>query len=270
MKIGAAFLWVLVSAMGSGCVSTKYKLVSQDAPPPPAREVNLTTAPAAEVEATVNTVIVFQGPGAWKQEAYWDEYVVTLVNHSATPVIVASAELTDYRNQPVAVGDDPWQIEKSSKTWWQNTSTSDGGRLLKLGGATVLTGATAVGFALSGGVLGPTSAGALAAANALALVTVAIPIYAVGSVVRNVSSRHQVEAEFHRRRLALPIALSPDRPIRGSLFFRVTPGPQRLVLHYRAGAESRDTTVVLPPLAGLHFKTAPAVAVPPPPTASLP
>jgi hypothetical protein len=265
MNASAALILLAFPAIFSGCVSTKYKMIPAAETTSPVPVAALQTVAISEVAANVDTVIVFRGPGSWKTEAYWDEYVVSLTNRSGEPLTIESAVLTGFQNDPAIAGDDPWLLEKSSKTWWQNVRSSETGRMLKLGGVTVLTGASAVGVALSGGIFGPTSASALAAANALALVTVAIPIYAVGSVVRNVSSRHEVEAEFKRRRLALPVSLTPDQSTKGSLFFRLTPGPQRLALTYRANGALREAVIDLTPIMGLHMaepSRAPAVAAP--------
>ncbi|MSU64883.1 MAG: hypothetical protein EXS38_02000 [Opitutus sp.] len=84
-----------------------------------------------------------------------------------------------------------------------------------------------------------------------AAATVVVPVW---SVVANVNGRHDVEAEYRRRRVALPLWLVPGQLAQGSFFFRISPGPQRLVLHCRIDREPRDVTIDLTSLAGLHLK----------------
>jgi hypothetical protein len=65
-----------------------------------------------------------------------------------------------------------------------------------------------------------------------------------------------VQQEFTRRRLALPRTLGPGETVTGSLFFPMTPGPQRLILKTQSGEGPRELTLELKPLADLHLKPA--------------
>src|SRR3954464_15504523 len=71
----------------AGCVtSKKYKMVpTEGARPPQVLGWQVNTAGA---DLTLQSVIVFRGPGSWKREARWDEYVVTMANHGAAPLVV--------------------------------------------------------------------------------------------------------------------------------------------------------------------------------------
>ena len=86
----------------TGCVSTKYKLAPQGTAP--AAVLNLVAAPSP-IEVIVHTVVAFKGPGAWKREAHWDEYVITIANRGDTPVTLESATLVDFRGLQVGTGD---------------------------------------------------------------------------------------------------------------------------------------------------------------------
>lgn len=245
-KIGIA----AVALLGGGCVSTKYKLAPQGTPT--AAVLNLVAAPSP-IEAIVHTVIVFKGPGAWKREAYWDEYVITIANRGDQPVTLESATLVDFRGLQVTTGDNPWTLETLSRRY-QAEVADKVGDVLKVGGATVLTAAAAGSVLVFGGMQIATQAGAaavLGGAFTLAAAAVAIPVY---TIVGNVNGRNNVEAEFKRRRLALPAFLVPGQIVQGSLFFRVSPGPQRLTLQCRAGNEPREIIVDLKALADLHLK----------------
>ena len=106
----------------TGCVSSGYKLARKNGPPP--APLNLTPAPAAdpapakpEPEITLDHVIYFQGPGSWKRDAYWDEYVLTLANHGTTTITVDSATLTDFQGVGTAPGVNPWELEKQSRSY---------------------------------------------------------------------------------------------------------------------------------------------------------
>jgi hypothetical protein len=212
------------------------------------------------VEATVNTAIIFHGPGSWKRDAYWDEYVLTIANRGTVPLMIDSASLVGLAGQPVAPDSDPWTLEKASRTLegrgfglGQAVGVQVGGGL-----AAITTGA-ATGALIVGtyGAAGPYVL-AYGAFGGLA----ALPIFIGGTVYRNVSNRHDIEREFQRRRLAMPATLAPGQVVQGSCFFPITPGPERLTLHGRSDRESVDVAIDLAPLKGLHLT--PAAGTPPP------
>ncbi len=210
------------------------------------------------LEVILHTVIVYKGPGSWKRNAYWDEYIITITNKGELPLSINSATLVDFQDKNNTAGSDPWELEKKSKTWWKNIRSSEAGRLVTLG----------AGMAASYGVLmavapsivwwGPGGAGissaALGVASAAAAAVIVLPVYAVVSVFVNVSGRHKIEAEFNRRRLALPAIVPAGQVVQGSLFFPITPGPKRLILQCQVGEEVRNVDFDLSPLAGLHME----------------
>ena len=116
--------------------------------------------------------------------------------------------------------------------------------------------------AAGGGAAGIGTAGTLGAA---AFVT--LPIVAGGTVYMNVHRKHQIEAEFNRRRLVLPLHLAPGQAARGSFFFRITPSPQQLTLDCRTGESSSPAVIDLAPLAGLHVRQDPSRPTPAQPSA---
>ena len=253
----------------TGCVTRGYKLADKSAlpvvplalpsapmvsgNPSPSSDADAAPAVPSTVAATVHTVIVYQGPGSWKREAYWDEYVVSLVNRGETPLVISTAMLTSTRSDPVAPGDDPWKLDRLGKTWWQSNASDQTKTMLLLGTGTVAGAGMVVAGALTGGFFsGMTTAGA-AAVGVGAAAVVALPVVAVGSVAMNIRSKHRIEEEFTRRRLVLPLTLAPGQTVTGSLFFRITPAPLRLTLNGRAEDEAREVSIDLTRLSSLHL-----------------
>jgi len=232
----------------AGCVtSKKYRLAKEGVPPATALGWKA-TVPSAEL--TLESVIIFKGPGSWKREARWDEYVVRLENRGADRLHLDSVELFDVLGQPQGPGSDPWQLEKLSYTNWDKYGKT-GLKLLAGAGAVTLYAGAAMATAMSG------IAGGASAGGAVVLLDV-IPIVALVDVtavaVINHQNKGKVQAEFDRRRLVLPLAIEPRSSIAGSFFFPMTPGPQRLVVK----GQTRDTPIEfvleLKPLAALHLK----------------
>jgi hypothetical protein len=235
-----------------GCVTRGYKFAPKNTPAPVALHLDGAQPP---VEAAVHNVIVYHGPGSWKREAYWDEYVVSVANCGPTPITIDAAILFDQQGAPVETGIDPWALDRLSKKWWETNGARQTGTYFVLGVGTAAGAGVAMASAYSGLWGASVSAGAIGAAAAVTL-----PFVAVGTVVANIHSKHKVEAEFTRRRLVLPLTLTPGQTVQGSLFFRITPGPQRLALHGRAADQPCDVTIPLTPLAGLHFAPPPGAA----------
>jgi hypothetical protein len=252
----AAVLGVAALAL-SGCVTRGYQLAPKNTPAPVALHLEAAQPP---VEAAVHQVVVYQGPGSWKRAAYWDEYVVSVVNRGPAPLTIDSVVLHDQRGAPIDPGVNPWALERLSKKWWETNGARQTGTYLVLGAGTAVGAGVAVASAYSGLWGASVSAGTSAAGAIGAATAITLPLVAVGTVVANIHSKHRVEAEFTRRRLGLPLTLAPGQTVQGSLFFRITPGPQRLALHGRAADQPCAVTVSLAPLAGLHFAPPPATA----------
>lgn len=257
---------------GSGCVSAKYKPAAKETPPPVA--LNLTSAatravsPSQQVgdsnpteetpsaEVTVHSVIVFRGPGSWKRDAYWDEYVVTVANRGELPLTIQTASLVGLAQVPATPGREPWALERTSRTAESQGYGLGKDKMIQIGaGSAVVLAAAVAGAAttLAGGV-GVVSAGAAAAAGAALASIVAVPAFVGGTIYRNVSNRHDIEREFQRRQFVMPAVVAAHQTAKGSLFFPITPGPRRLDLKCVFVGERQDLSVDLTPLAGLHLK----------------
>jgi hypothetical protein len=259
-RVTAAALAAAALALG-GCVTRGYKFAPKNTSAPVALHLEAAQPP---VEAAVHCVIVYHGPGSWKREAYWDEYVVSVANEGPAPLTIDAAVLHDQQGAPIEPGVEPWALERLSKKWWETNGARQTGTYVVLGAGTVVGAGVAVASAYSGLWGASVSAGASAAGTIGAATAVTLPLVAVGTVVANIHSKHKVEAEFTRRRLGLPLTLAPGQTVQGSLFFRITPGPQRLALHGRTADQPCDLTVSLTPLAGLHLAPPPATAPRPP------
>jgi len=261
VKFAGTKLLVCIALMlgDSGCVtSKKYRLARDGTPPAVALGW---TATGGGVDLTLASVIVVKGPGSWKKEARWDEYVVKIANRAAKPFTLESTELTDLLGNRQIAGDDPWRLEKLSYTNWDKYGKT-GLKLLAGAGAVTLYAGAATAASLGSFMAGPR-----AAAGGTALLDI-VPVVAVVDIaavaVKNHNNKNKVVAEFDRRRLALPLTVAPGATKEGSLFFPMTPGPQRLILKGRAGVTPLELGLELKPLAGLHLKAAPEKRPKPP------
>jgi hypothetical protein len=235
-----------------GCVTAKkYRLAKDDTPPAQPLGWSNSTPPA---ELTLRSLIVIGGPGSWKREARWDEYVMQVSNHGGQPMVIGSAALTDLQGTPQFPGSDPWQLEKLSYTNWDKYGRTGLNLLAGAGMVTLYFGASAAVATSSLMAGGGTAAAAGGAATALAI----IPVVAVVDILVVASMNHynkeHVQQEFNRRRLVLPLTVAPGAIASGSLFFPMTPGPQRLTLQGQAGDTPLELVLELKPLAGLHLK----------------
>jgi hypothetical protein len=232
----------------TGCVTNrKYRLAKSDTPP--AQVLGWTaTAPAGEL--TLQSVIIFKGPGSWKREARWDEYVVRLRNPGPQSMVLGSAELIDTLGHPQRTGDDPWELEKRSSTNWQRYGQA-GLRVIMGAGAGIVILGAAEGAALASIQAG----GAVAGTTMLTSVVPALFLVDVTAVaIIDHQNKGKVAEECQRRRLACPLTLASGEETTRSLFFPVTPGPQRLHLYGQSGGHDVTLTLELPGLAGLHLE----------------
>ncbi len=243
-KSGALVLAALGLCLSSGCVSPKYKQADRSTPPAKALNVKF---PPSVLKASLYTQISDGAPGSWKREAFWDEYVVTLLNGGDQPLEIMSATLTDYADAPHSVGNDPWALEKESKTLEKRYQDA-GIAFARMAAPRMIVSAAEPAVVASAGV---GSAGAAAAAT---ITAVALPIYGATVFGINMHNKHEIHKEFNRRRLPLPLPLAPNETRTGSFFFPTIPNPRALTLHWRSSSGEGDTALALDFLEGLHVK----------------
>jgi hypothetical protein len=246
LSLAAAFLVLGASGFFSGCVSTKYKMAPENARPPMLLSLAATQPP---LEVALNMVIVYQSPGSWKRAAFWDEYVVAIVNQGDQPLTISSAALTDYAGTSHTPGVDPWILEKESKTLEQKYHDAGVAFLRNAGAGLVIVGGGVGGTITTAGIW---ATGGTAAATAA--IGVALPVYFLGVWAINSDNKAAIATEFNRRRLALPLTLAPGETRIGGLFFPMIPNPRALTLHWSSSATGGGLSVPLDSLRGLHVK----------------
>jgi hypothetical protein len=238
---------LLAPLLCNGCVATKYQLARHDAPP--AQTIDHPFPPSGELEARLVGLITYHGPGSWKREALWDEYVVTLRNAGERPITVESAVLINSAGRAVAPGTDPWELEKQTKAL-EKQYRLQGEAFVRAAGPGVLlvgTGAVAAAATTSGWALvSPAAAGAVLAA------VFVVPVYYTTIVAIDYHNKHQVRDEFRRRRLAAPLILAPGETRTASLFFPMIRSPAALDLNWRSEAGQVQAALPLEFLRDLH------------------
>lgn len=250
----------------TGCGSAASQMVKPEAMKPVA-PLELQMA-AGGGEFTLTGLIAYDGPGAWKKHAYWDEYQVKFVNHGAESVELTALTLGDVLGREITAGNDPWVLEKAGQEQLaflksQKIDLSPGKIALVPQSppkpVVYTAGSVIAGTAVSAGAVSLfyLPAAGVAVGGLIFAAPVAIAVYSPAFLINKWSvdpkNRALVLAEFDRRRLKLPATIGPGAMVAGSVFFPLTPGPERLVLHGRRGAEAVEAAVVLLGLDGLHF-----------------
>jgi hypothetical protein len=229
-----------------GCVATKYKLAKKNTPPLQALGVAFPSS--APLQPVLAALIIYGGPGSWKREALWDEYVLTIQNSGKQAVTVDATTLTDSAGNEVAAGVDPWVLEKQSKSLEKQYRGSGLAFVRTAGPAVIIVGAGAAAVAAT-----TTSMFISAAAAGAAMATiVALPVYYVSVWGINHHNKKAIVAEFTRRRLPLPLMLAPGETRTGSMFFPMVRDPHSLNLHWSDGTGTGQATLPLDFLHGLH------------------
>lgn len=242
---------LLLSQLLSGC-ALKSRVLPEPLPAPVA-DLGWTLSGPDGVTLEVDRVIVRNTGGSWVRDANWDEYVLTVKNDSAVPVTIDGFSLYSAKlPAPEESSTSREQLEARSNATLQ--AFKDAGIVAGAGVATVGMVVAVVGTS------GTLVTGATAAAAA-AGVLVVLPVALVGSTVYVVERRHRdrhdkvlIEHELRERGYGVPVALSPQMSTKASAFFPITPAPTRLVLEYTADGESRQISLDLPDLSGLHLK----------------
>jgi hypothetical protein len=232
-------------ALASCASSDQYQLAKGEIPAAP-RLYYQAVEPTAEL--VVESVIVCKGPGSWKQDARWDEYVVRVTNRTEKLLRIEAALLVDFQGKAQETGWDPWQLESRSASNWQ---------AYRAGGARLRAGAGAGHLQVEGESIATADAslGYAGISHSTSLHDVMPSEFVHDTKTESIapgSGKDKIMREFARRRLFLPVTMPPGETIEGSLFFPMTPGPQRLVLRGRYDDAPVILTLALKPLAALH------------------
>jgi hypothetical protein len=217
--------------------------------------------------ATLNNIVVQQKAGPWGVSSHWHEYVVSLADRGGIPLVIEAATLINARGEPVAPGDNPWVLANARNSWWERTDargvTSPGRIAVSSVTVATLWPMATLPYVWSWNWEAYGVGAAIVA-----------PVYAVNAIAFNVRGRKRIETGFQKRRLVLPLAITPGQVVQGSLFFPVTLGPQRLALRCRAADRVQDLVLPLgslpdlsrpPPLRAASSKTPTARPAPPAP-----
>lgn len=261
----AIALFSSVALVWGGCRSfTKYQTAGEKACPVVLLNVPF---PPGPMHGTLAAVIVCGGPGSWKREALWDEYVVVLRNPGAQPVVFTGAELQEFSGTARTPGTAPWALEDASVALVREYGLAGTGFAKDTLPTVMAAGLSAGSSAYTSwastlvwgtpdkwgvvdelGPLGLRGPVALSYGAGLALV----PTFVVERILANREDRADIEAEFELRRLAFPLTLAPGQARAGSLFFPMSPNPRALILRWRRGEADDEARLTLDFLHGMH------------------
>jgi TonB family protein len=208
---------------------------------------SLAEAKDGRILASIETVIVVNGPGSWAHDADWDEYLIRIRALSDEPMEIREIAIFDALDHRVEPGSDRGDLMAAARETERRYEQS--GKLVRGGGPNgwVIAGAAVGGGAILAGSTVPFSLAAGATAGP-AIIAVAAPLvlgvavaYAGAGVVRLVNNS-QVNSEIQRRRTTLPVALPRGAEASVDLFFPLTPlsGRTQVVYVDRHGEHRLD------------------------------
>lgn len=231
-----------------GCGGTK--LLKE--PQPLAVQQALASGSDAQVSATLDWVIVRDGPGTWAKNADWDEYLVTLRNDAAEPVTVTAITVTDSSvHRHSSIGSRKKLVKASKQTAKRYKGQGIEVKAGLGGGALVVAGGLSAGVGAGAGVAAMYGSGAAVGATAGALVLA--PVLVVGGVVRGVNNS-KVNETIEARQSQLPLQVAPGSAHAVDLFFPIAPSPLEVRIDYTdAGGAHSFVLDTREALEGLHL-----------------
>ena len=213
-----------------------------------------------QVTATLQWVIVRDGPGSWAKYANWDEYLLSVNNQTGEEIQITGAHIVDSMGFQHSSDSNRRRLVKASRDTIKRYKEIDIGINAGYGGGAALVAAgvgagylasAALNVAVEAALLsGSTATGTMVVAVSAAFVVA--PILIVGGIAQGVNN-HKVTAEIVARHTALPVTVAANETLSLDLFFPLAPSPQRIDIVYSGPfgerAISLDTTEVLN---GLH------------------
>lgn len=241
IHFGAVLLLVFVSGCGGSKVLKE--------PEPLVLTHSLAAASDERLSATLDWVIVRDGPGTWAKNVDWDEYLIRVHNLSGDSLQVTKIIVMDSLGTHVETGESRSQLVKATKKTKRRykgegltVKAGAGVATLMAGGTALAIGSVAVGWGATGALAG-------VAVGAFALA----PVIAVGGIFRGVNN-HKVNNQVETRQTLLPVVVTKDEEKGLDVFFPLTPSPRQIEFAYTDSQGSHtlivDTRVALE---GLHL-----------------
>ena len=207
----------------------------------------LASANNGDLQADLDWVIYRDGPGTWVRNADWDQYLVTLTNHTNGPLEVRNTTVYNSLGIATSAQSNRTLLIKGSKETARNYK--DEGLKVKagFGGTSLIVAGTTTGVAAVG--LGAASiyGGTAVAATALTGMLIA-PALVVGGIVKSSNGR-KVARQIESTHASNPTSLAPGETRQLSYYFPISPSPRRVEIDYRSNAVDHvlalDTSVAL-------------------------
>jgi hypothetical protein len=242
--------------LATGCGGTKVL----KEPQPMQTTQALATASDTQVAATLDWVIVRDGPGTWAKNADWDEYLLTVRNLSAQPIQISSVSVIDSLQTRIQPEPGRKKLVKASKQTARRYKESGirvkagagAGSMLVAGAAVTALGMGVAYGAASAAVVSGSAVGAgAAAASGLVLLG---PALAVGGVFRAVNN-NAVNREIEERQTSLPLEVPAGQELNLDVFFPLAPSPGLVEIIYNgANGEHHIVIDTREALRNLHIK----------------
>lgn len=257
MAIRRAILLCLVGLGLTACGGTK--LVKHANPPPTGRV--LAEASDQNMSATLDWVIVRDGPGTWAKNADWDEYLIRVVNVSPGTVRITGIAVFDSQGNRIDPGANRKQLVKGSKQTARRYKDSGikikagaGGAGLAWTSAAMTVGGAGLAMGLAPSVVLSGGGGAAAgAAGGAAIAVLGAPLIGIYGIVRAVRNG-QVNSEIERRQTRFPTVVAATQVQSLDIFFALAPSPSHVEISYAdAQGEHRLDLDTRKSLAGLHL-----------------
>ncbi|MCS5683596.1 MAG: hypothetical protein NZ609_13765 [Acidimicrobiales bacterium] len=222
-----------------GCASTKVL----DEPTFPPEGNPLAVARDQTTAATLDWVIVRNGPGTWSKNADWDQYLLRIENRSKAALVLDETFLEDSTGTKVYPELGRQALRTGSKQVAKRYKDAD--VRVKAGTGTAVMAATVIGTTVVGGYFAVAGVGIAAFSSWLGLSTsfgaavttagAALIVAGPAIVISHWRHRREVDAKIQEFRADLPYSIAPGVVERVVFFFPITPSPRRLVLGYSQG-----------------------------------
>lgn len=185
------------------------------------------------------------GPGAWVENADWDEYLINVSNRSKSEVLINSVTVVDSLGVRLASNNKLKKLLKESK----KTAKRYKDRNIKMKSGyrpSILYSTAAAGGVAAGATIAGTS-GMMAAGTSMAVLAtiVAVPVLVGAGVYRGVVN-NEISEEIQKRSTSMAVKILTNESYSLGLFFPLAPSPTTVEIRYTSNDIQRslilDTT----------------------------
>ncbi|MEM6640581.1 MAG: hypothetical protein AAF610_11865 [Pseudomonadota bacterium] len=244
LMLSSVVMALLAGCGGATSVRSEPKVIERAGP--------LAVTADNQMVVALDWVVIRNGPGAWAQNAHWDEYLIQASNASDRPWKITDVRLNDVVGEEIIRRGSYQGLVRGTKQVarrlggeGQKVRPGAGGDALYDAGAYATSVASAYAFLY--GIFNEAGAAFIFTGSTTSSLALFAPFAAAPVLLRSAAERkndqRDVARELGARQTLFPLEVDAGETKPMCVFFPITPSPQSISVHYTDGVDEHVAVI---------------------------